>query len=245
MLHGRWSARTGFTECERLLMQSQSPSVLTTAMLHALATSGRLDAPSSASFTRWVASLAVAGKLQEVIRGVYLNCLGHRELSPAAASHWVRARSVVSLAWVLEQAHITNNFGDTVTCIVPTEPGWPNPQIGDRKTVAGSFRFFAMPASLVDERAGQLKDIRDPRFDYPRTTPEKALMDWIFLGASPRSRMTRPPYDLDIAALSMPRLRRIAKAMDLVAGLGLWMEQYRAYQSDKDVQDNAASGLRL
>lgn len=28
---------------------------------------------------------------------------------------------------------------------------------------------------LTDERAGELNDIRDPRFDYPRTTPEKRL----------------------------------------------------------------------
>lgn len=226
-------------------MQRNSPSVLTTAMLNALATTGRPDAPSPATFTRWVSAMAEASKLQEVIRGVYLNRLGHRDISPAAAAHWVRTRSVVSLSWVLEQAHITNNFGDTITCVIPTDPGWPNPQIGDRVTAAGTFRFFAMPAHLVDERAGRLEDTRDLRFDYPRTTPEKALLDWIFLGASPRSRMTRPPFDLEIEALNTPRLRRIAKSMKIIPLLDDWLRQFDRYQADEDVRENTATRMRF
>jgi hypothetical protein len=146
------------TDAERLLMQADSPPVMTTAMLHSLVTTGRPDAPSASTFSRWVGAMSGAGKLQEVIKGVYLNRLGHRDVSKAAAAHWVRSRSVVSLSWVLEQAHITNNFGDTITCVIGTEPGLPNPQIGDRATAAGMFRFFAMPAHLVDERAGRLED---------------------------------------------------------------------------------------
>lgn len=226
-------------------MSADSPSVLTTAMLHALSSAGRDDAPSSATFGRWVAAMADAGKLQPVIKGVYLNRLGHREISPAAASHWVRHRSVVSLSWVLEQGHVTNNFGDTVTCVIPIEPDWPNPQIGDRRTAAGTFRFFAMPAYLVDERAGKLDDIRDPRFDYPRTTLEKALLDWIYLGASPRSRLTRPPFDLDLALLNRRRLSRIARTMNMSTLLDEWTSMHEAYQADEDVRENSATRIKL
>lgn len=230
-------------DAERILMSGDSPSVLTTAMLHALVTTGREDAPAPATFARWIAAMADLGKLQEVIKGVYLNRLGHREVSPAAAAHWVRSRSVVSLSWVLEQAHITNNFGDTITCVIPTDPTWPNPNIGDRITKAGTFRFFAMPALLVD--SGRLEDIRDLRFDYPRTTPEKALLDWLFLGDSRRSRMTRPPFDLEIQALNMPRMKRVAKAMQLTTVLDAWLAQYEEYQSSKDVQENSATRMRF
>lgn len=230
-------------DAERLLMRPDSPSVLTTAMLHALVATGRPDAPSPATFSRWVSAMADLGKLKEVIKGVYLNRLGHREVSPAAAAHWVRSRSIVSLSWVLEQAHITNNFGDTITCVIPTDPTWPNPNIGDRETKAGTFRFFAIPARLAE--AGRLDDARDLRFDYPRTTPEKALLDWLFLGASPRSRMTRPPFDLEFEALDKRRLRRLAKAMQLTAVLDDWLRQYEAYQSSEDVRENAATRMRL
>lgn len=230
-------------DVERLLMGPDSPTVLTTAMLHCVATTGRADAPSPATFSRWVSGMAELGKLREVIKGVYLNVLGHRDASPAAASHWVRHRSVVSLSWVLEQANITNNFGDTITCVIPTNATWPNPNVGDRLTKAGAFRFFAMPARLVD--AGRLEDIRDLRFDYPRTTPEKALLDWVFLGASSRSRMTRPPFDLEIDALDMRRVRRVAKAMEITPELDDWMRQYEEYQSDEDVRENSATRMRF
>ncbi len=230
-------------DAERLLMQATSPPVLTTTMLHLLVAYGRPDAPSSATFARWVATMAHAGKLREVIKGVYLNQLGHRDVSPAAASHRVRARSVVSLSWVLEQAHITNNFGDTITCVIPTHPSWPTPNVGDRHTKAGTFRFFAMPADLVE--AGRQEDARDMRFSYPRSTPEKAFLDWLFLGASARSRMTRPPFDLEMDALNGPRLRRLARAMQLTELLRDWMLQYDAYQTDTDVRENSATRMRF
>lgn len=230
---------------ERLLMEPHAPSVFTTAMLQAHVTAGRADAPSTSTFGRWIAVMTASGKLREVIKGVYLNRLGHRDVSPAAAAHWVRHRAVVSLSWVLEQAHVTNNFGDTITCVIPTQPDWPNPQIGDRQTTAGMFRFFAMPAHLVDERAGKLEDLRDLRFDYPRTTLEKALLDWIYLGASPRSRMTRPPFDLELSVLDQRRLQRLAKGMRIQHLLDEWLLQYQHYQDDEEVQRNDSIRLRL
>ena len=144
---------------------------------------------------------------------------------------------------MLEQGGILNNFGDTVTCIIPTDPGWPNPQISDRKTAAGTFRFFAMPAHLVDERAGTLADIRDMRFDYPCATLEKAWLDWIYLGASIRSRMTRPPLDLDLKALNAARLRRLAKTMRITERLENWQTQWQRFQDDPDVQANQSALL--
>jgi hypothetical protein len=237
---------------ERQLMSPESLAVYTTAMLHSMATSGRMDAPSPATFARWVASLSKTGKLREVVKGVYLNPLGHRDVSPAAAAHWVRHDSVVSLAWVLEQAHVTNNFGDTVTCVIPTHPDLPTPNVGDRMTKAAPFRFFAMPMQLVSadrlmarSSRVQFEDVRDVRFDYPRTTPEKALLDWIFLGSSHRSRMTRPPFDLQIESLSMPRLRRLANAMSLMPMLDDWLRQYEAYQASEDVRENSATRMRF
>lgn len=230
---------------ERLLMAPDSPGVLTTAMLHAFTTAGRADVPSRATFSRWVARLCATGRLQEVVRGVYLNRQAHADLSPAAAAHWVRHRSVVSLAWVLEQAHVTNNFGDTITCVIPIAPGWPNPQVGDRRTKAGTFRFFAMPADRVESPVMRPEDRLDLRFDYPRTTPEKALMDWLYLGASRRSRMTPPPLDLDVSLLDRRRLRRLARAMGLESLADDWLARQAAYQASDEVRENSAPRLVL
>ena len=228
---------------EARLMDTETPAVLTTAMIEMIATAGLEVPPSRPGFQRWLSDLSDSRKLRPVIKGVYLNRLAHRDVSPAAAAHLIRARSIVSLAWVLEQAGLTNNFGDTITCVIPTDPSWSRPQISDRKTQAATFRFFAMPAHLTDERAGSLADIRDLRFDYVRAPPEKALLDWIYLGASERSRMTRPPFDLEIEPLNRARLKRMSQRMGIAGLLADWLEQRCAYQADPDVRDNTTSLL--
>lgn len=230
---------------ERQLLSPESPAVLTTAMLQGMSIAGHADAPSPATFNRWLSGMTDLGKLAEVIKGVYLNRLGHREVSPAAAAHWVRHRSVVSLAWVLEQKFVLNNYGDTYTCVIAIAPGLPNPNIGDRRTKVGTFRFFAMPEQLVGERAGKFEDVQDANFDYPRATLEKAFLDWIYLGASPRSRMQPPPLDLDFSDLDRRRVNRLAKRMNIVGPLTDWLRRYESYQADPDVRENSATRLRL
>ena len=131
-----------------------------------------------------------------------------------------------------------------MTCVIPTDPTWTNPQIGDRITSAGTFRFFAMPARLLDERSGKIDDIRDLRFDYPRATPEKALLDWIYLGAS-KSRMTRPPFDVEVDRLNKTKLNRIAKSMGMIDKFSAWINARDVYQKSDDVMENSSVRMRF
>jgi hypothetical protein len=227
-------------EAEKKLMRGDTPSVLTTSMLQMIATMPGQDTPPSATMQRWIDDLIASNKVRRVIKGVYLNVVGHQGVRAAAAAGWIRSRSVVSLTWVLEQNGFLNNFGDTVTCVIPVEAGWPNPQISDRNTDAAPFRFFAMPAALVDERSGAFADIRDSNFDYPQTTPEKALLDWIYLGASSKSRMSRPPFDLEFDRLNKRRLQRLVKNMEMQARYDHWVAQWRQYQEHPEVLNNSA-----
>lgn len=232
---------------ERQLMQADSPIVLTSAVLGLYAeTSARESArlPSSATIARWIRELLLGGKLQLITKGVYLNRLGHRDESPAAAAHWIRRGSILSLSWVLEQAWLTNNFGDTFTCVIPTHASWTKPQIKDRVIPGvGTFRFHAMHTDLVDDTVGKPEDLRDLRFAYPRATPEKALMDWICLAHDGRSRLQSPPLDIDVKRLDPRRLKRLAKGMRLQDQLVSWLEQWNAYQRDEQVRDNSSSIL--
>ncbi|CAN7640652.1 hypothetical protein LJR084_005030 [Variovorax sp. LjRoot84] len=234
-------------QAEARLLRPDTPAVLTTGALQALVASGDATPPSPATFHRWMSDMTASTKLVEVIKGVYLNRVGRGDVSPAAAAHHVRARSVVSLAWVLEQAGITNNFGDTITCVIPTDPSWTNPQTGARHTAVGTFRFFAMPARLVMNHTDfrLLEDVRDLRFEYPRATPEKAFLDWLYLGASPRSTLTAPPMDLDVKMFDAKRLARVAKQMELENPLRAWMARHAAYEADPDVQANSSTQFKL
>ena len=71
------------------------------------------------------------------------------------------------------------------------------------------------------------------------------MLDWLYLGDSPNSRMTRPPKDLELQALNTPRLRRLAGAMRMTDSLDRWIEEYHRYQSDVDVRENSATRMRL
>jgi len=48
---------------------------------------------------------------------------------------------------------------------------------------------------------------------------------WLYLSASPRSRMSASSMDLDIAELDLRKLRRLAKAMNLEEGSKVWFDR--------------------
>ena len=73
----------------------------------------------------------------------------------------------------------------------------------------------------------------------PAATPEKALCDWLYLGASPRSSLRAPPLDLEWDKLSKARLRRVVSAMGIKLVYEAWLSKKRQYDQDPDVQENA------
>jgi hypothetical protein len=86
--------------------------------------------------------------------------------------------------------------------------------------------FRGIPERVLE--AGDEKDRLVAGIGYRRATPEAALLHWLYLSASPRSRMSAPSMDLDIGELDLRKLRRLAKAMNLEEGLKLWRDRHRA-----------------
>ena len=233
---------------EKWLMSPDSPSVLPTGSLRLasldLPPPPGCRQPSDATFFRWVNELLVAGKLIEVNKGVYINRLGHRAETAAAAASFIRRCAIVSLSYVLEQAGLTNNFGETITCIIPTRADWSPPQLSDRHFAGGgTFRFHALRLERMEPLSARHEDMYDTRFNYQRTTPEKALLDWICLANTHRSSRRDPPLDLNADELDKRRLKRLSKAMGLEAEFAAWTEKWKRYQDDPDVQANASRYL--
>ena len=79
---------------------------------------------------------------------------------------------------------------------------------------------------------------------HPRATPEKALCDWLYLAASPRSPMRSPPLDLEAERLDTDRLQRVANAMSIEQHLDEWLRSKRRYDDDPDVIENASRHLK-
>lgn len=196
--------------------------------------------PSRPTFERWLCEAVQSGKLIKLRAGIFLNAVGHANVSPAAAAGFIRRSAVPSLSWVLEQNWILNNYGDVITCTVPMAVGLQVPNVSAVKTPCGSFQFRAIPWRLHELDALPVVDWRDNRFAHPRATPEKAFCDWLYLGASPRSPLRMPPLDLDFDRFNMPRLRRVAAAMGIKTAFDVWCAKKKEYDQDPEVQANTA-----
>jgi len=201
--------------------------------------------PSKPTFERWLVSACASGRLRKIRNGLFLNAAGNKSVSVGAAAGYVKQGAVPSLAWVLEQDWILNNMGDVITCVVSLTPGLSVPNLSPVKTPLGEFRFRALPWHVYELTALEVADWRDTRFAHPRATPEKALCDWLYLAASPRSPMRPPPLDLQADRLDAKRLRRLAKAMSIQAPLNAWLQSKRRYDGDPDVIANASVQARV
>jgi hypothetical protein len=96
-----------------------------------------------------------------------------------------------------------------------------------------------MPLRLLDEEAGTLEDRMDLDALYPRASPEKALLDWLYLGNSPRTKLAPPPLDIDLTRLNAQHLKRLADRMQLSTQLQDYLERKRQYDEDPSVRANA------
>lgn len=230
----------------RLLRDSECPRVLTTRELELWLASSDI-AISEATFKRWVSSMREAGLLKPVRRGLYLNALAQPPVQPDEAASHIARGAIVSLQKVLGDAGVLNNFTSRITCVVALPPektaagkasfGYARPSTGQVKTLAGIYTFQALPFDLI-HKVGALDDCLE-RLPYQRATPEKAFLDWLYLGATPRSHMTPPPFDLDLALLNQPRLQRLAEGMDLTRALHQWLAGKAAYDAAPGAQRNA------
>jgi Protein of unknown function (DUF2397) len=99
--------------------------------------------------------------------------------------------------------------------------------------IAASKRQFRLHL-----RAGELEDRMDLDFKYPRATPEKALLDWIYLGASARTKIAGPPFDIDADRLKKARLQRLSKAMSLQSQRKTYLENKQKYDEHPEVKAN-------
>lgn len=208
---------------ERRLAQSDAPAVLSRDLLARFARSVKgADVPVS-TLTHLLKRLVDYGKLQPVKNGLFLNGLRPVPGQPVDATPWLYPDAIVSLNWVLGDTGVLNNPSNVITAVVPVDTGYTLSRLGRQATKVGIFHFFGIPRRFLE--AGKLADRLEQHshHDYIRATPEKALLDWLYLANSPRSRRTLPPKeDIDMTMLSRARLNRLAKAGGMVEMLASW-----------------------
>lgn len=199
---------------QRTLVRADAPPVLTRDLLSRFARTARDgSAIAASSLTHWVRQAVAEERLRPVQRGLWLNGCRARPGQPADAAAWLRPEAVVSLNTVLGDAGVLNNPVRTVMAVVPLDAGAPPPKLGRRETRVGAFHFHGIPRRIMEAGVPEDRLEMTATWDHSRATPEKALVDWLYLADSPRSRRTPPPrYDLDLDLLDRPRLQRLARA---------------------------------
>jgi hypothetical protein len=210
------------TRLELALAEPGALRVLNTASIVQMARNVRPDI-SKPSAERWIQEAVAANRLQRVVRGLFLNRLVAPPAQLCEAAVWLRPGAVVSLQTVLGDAGVWNNYTGWVTAVVPLSSRYTTPSLGRVAAGAGTFVFRGIPERLLE--AGVERDRLAAGVDYRRATPEAALLHWLYLSDSPRSRMSAPPFDLDLAALDRRRLKRLAIAMHLDMNLLRWRER--------------------
>jgi hypothetical protein len=175
---------------------------------------------SKPSVERWIQEAVVANRLQRVVRGLFLNRLTVRPAELCEAAVWLRPGAVISLQTVLGDSGVWNNYTSWVTAVVPLSSRYTTPSLGRVETLGGTFVFRGVPEQVLN--AGLERDRLVNGVDYRRATPEAALLHWLYLSNSPRSRMSAPPMDLDLGALDSKKLKQLATAMRLDTNLTSW-----------------------
>jgi hypothetical protein len=221
-----------------ILLGAEAPRVMTVPMIAAAFADRRKKAARNTIF-RWIREQTDAGVLRPVTRGLYLNQLARPQPTAAEAASFVRSGAIVSLQTVLGDAGITNSYSDIVTSVLPVHGSVAQ---SSRSVLASGieYRFHVVPARLLDDEAGDVEDRMDLDVLYPRASAEKALLDWIYLGASPRTRLAPPPLDIDLERLDRRRLKRVADRMKLSEQLREYLARKRRYDQDPSVRANAA-----
>jgi len=211
----RWATRL-----ELALADPTALRVLDKTSIIRLARDVRPDV-SEATVERWIQEAASVNRLQRVVRGLYLNRLINPPAQLSEAAVWLRPGAVISLQTVLGDAGVWNNFTDWVTAVVPLSHRYTTPSLGRLETAAGIFVFRGLPEGALE--AGRDEDRLVNGITYRRATPEAALLHWLYLSNSPRSRMSEPPLDVNRAMLNVQRLRRLSRAMRLSESLEEWL----------------------
>lgn len=223
-----------------ILLGADAPRVLTVPMIAAALAHKRKRVARGTLF-KWIRAQTENDALRPVTRGLYINQMACPLPSAAEAASHIRSGAIVSLQTVLGDAGVTNSYSDIVTSVLPIRAGNASssrPVLADKI----EFRFHAMPVRLLDDRAGALEDRMHFDVLYPRATTEKALLDWIYLGASPRTKLSGPPLDIDLQRLDAARLTRLSKRMNLASELKDYLARKRKYDGDPNVRANAPVG---
>ncbi|MFL9610944.1 hypothetical protein ACKF11_12735 [Methylobacillus sp. Pita2] len=204
---------------------------------------------SLATYFRHLDTLVKIGFLAKLenTRGVYVNLLAVPKVEANEIAEHLVPESVITLHSALHYSGALNNPAKIVTAVIPTKPkGWRGGEKVDGSYKPfGEFWFFRMPEDMVHLPDLDSSDYVIPYLNYQMATPEKALLDWIYMATSPRIKSNEgyPPLDIDLKKLDKHKLARIARSMRLHDEYLDWLNAKRDHDSSPNVMGNMSVAL--
>lgn len=101
-------------------------------------------------------------------------------------------------------------------------PGKDCSELGSLDTKAGRMRFFTLPQKFFEQEDWLVGGARHARFK-----PEKALLDWIWLGQAPTCEMAQPNQrDIDLDKLDLGKAEGWARSLGMPSELASWLHSH-------------------
>lgn len=150
-----------------------------------------------------------------VRRGVYLNAQIHPLPSLGEVVPWLRKEAVVSLSYALGQAQVLKRYSDQwVTAVLPLKT---SRAVGVFREGPRIFQFAGLRPDLLSAPADPTwgGDAYVPEARVATATPEKALLDWLYLARNSFHWRSPEPDALNWERLDLARAERLAHRMNL------------------------------
>jgi len=206
-------------EIAAFLGSRDAPPVLTAGHIKQLVGRGA----SGATASRVTRRLIEIGAIQKAMRGIFRNASKPSDLG--AILPYVIPGGVLSLATVLGDDGVANNLTPNLHVVVSMEN---RGNVHNRTLTDGSrILVHRIPQRLMGF------GIETSR-GYNRAEPERALCDWLYLAASPHSRLREVPDDLDLEMLDRDKVRGYAARFGVEQELDGLVERVRLAEEATD-----------
>lgn len=233
-----------FHHLNKWLRGPMKPRIMTSVELYSAMSNYQPDL-SELNFYRTAKDLYDLGSIQRIKKGLYANMLALPLVSQAEIASALVPKAVISLHSALMQAGVANNPSSICFSVVPTASDeWnslPNKNI--EHDYFGLYIFYHLPANIVEPKGIPQHYLVAPDNHAAMATKEKALLDWIYIAQSSRTRQDilggLPPLDLDMSEFKMHRLKRMANAMHIKDELDDWLKVKSDYDNDASVKANS------
>ena len=194
----------------------------------------RQHRPGIAVSASWkmLGDMEKTGALLRVTRGLYVNEQASPPVVVWEVAERIRMGAVISLHSVLGECGVLNNPTDLAVAVVPSCTRRPKFE-AVRLPNGAVFWFYQLDELFFRTGPPAWTDVRQTTREYPVARAEAALLHWLYLASVKRSMLPRPPLDVDLSALDMAVLKRLAHTWGVLGHLTTYRKKVAAYAASQ------------